>query len=84
MMMGFIQRPLLRGKNIYVISYDIAAARDSVSHCQLMRALMRFKIDQRTRRLIHNWLRGREFREKFRTVYQDIVGQPANISAGLP
>ena len=82
--MDLAQRSLLRKKYIYVISCDIAAAFDSVSHCQLMEAMRRFDIDPHTRRLTHNWLRGRKFQVKYRTATGEILGAPAEISAGLP
>ena len=66
------------------VSYDIAAAFDSVSHHQLVKALPEFGIDQHTRRLIHNCLRNRTFQVKYRAASGDFKGDPASISAGLP
>ena len=82
--MDFANRALLRGENVYVISFDIAGAFDNVSHYQLTKALSQFHVDAYSHRMIHNWLRSREFSVKFRTPTGTFIGQRADISAGLP
>ena len=83
-LMDHVNRSLIRGENAYVISFDIAGAFDNVSHNQLSQTLPKFGVDPYTHRLIHQWLRGREFQVKFRTPKGTCLGELTDISAGLP
>ena len=56
MLTDVIHRSLHRKKHVCVVSYDIRAAFDCVSHHQLMRALPRFGVNPHIRRIIHDWL----------------------------
>ena len=57
----FIHRSLNMSRYVYAVSFDVAAAFDKVPHRQLMAALENHGIDGHTRRIVHNWLRGRTF-----------------------
>ena len=70
MMMDYTHRALLEGRFVYLVSYDIASAFDRVPHAQLMRALEGCGIEPYTKRLIHNWLRGRSFEVKYNTLHR--------------
>ena len=82
--MDCVNRALLRKEGVYIISSDIAGAFDRVSHYQLTWALRRYGIDERTHRLIHNWLQGRKFCVKYRTPKGLTIGPATSMSAGLP
>ena len=83
-MMDTAQRALLEEKYVYIISFSIVGAFDSVSHHQLAQTLSHFEVDVYTQRIIHNWSRNRFFRIKLRAptgVYQEA---DSPISSGLP
>ena len=82
--MDHVNRALLNGKNAYVISFGVAGAFDNVSHHQLSQTLLKFDVNPFTHRIIHQWLRGREFQVKQRTPKGTYIGELADISAGLP
>ena len=65
--MDVTHRALIRGKFVYVVSFDIAGAFDTVSHHGLVEALKGCGIGGYTRRLIHNWIGGRTFVVKNKT-----------------
>ena len=77
-------RSLLNGSFVYIISFDIEAAFGRVPHWQITRALKRMHIDGYTRRLIHNWLKGRTFTLKQRTPQGIFYGPKKSITCGLP
>ena len=82
--MDRVNRSLLKGGDAYAFPFDIAVAFDNVSHHHLPQTLSKFGVDPYTHRLIHQWLRGREFRVKSRTPTGTCLGQLTDISAGLP
>ena len=54
--MGYLNRPLLRGRYCFPGLVDIAGGRDDVSHGKLMLGLERVGIDPLTTQIIDNWL----------------------------
>ena len=60
-------RVLLRGRFVYVISFDVAGASDGMVPHQLISVLSEFRVDAQTRRLIHNSKGGRTFVVKYNT-----------------
>ena len=83
-LMDRVQRALLHGSLVYIVSFDIAGAFDRVSHHQLMQALPAFGVDSYTQRLIHNWSAGRSSILKLKTPTGTVYGSPTPISSGLP
>ena len=82
--MDLIHRALIGGQYVYLVSFDIAGAFDRVSHYGLTEELKLFGIDAHTRRLIHNWIRGRKFIVKHRTPRGTTMGRHTEITSGLP
>ena len=83
-LMDGIRRALLLGKNLYVVSFDIAGAFGTVSHSHLVRVLGDFQIDKFASRLIRHWIVGRTFEIKRRTPQGVFYGRRTPITAGLP
>ena len=83
-MLDGIHRALLLQQNVYVISFDIAGAFDTVSHSRLLDVMEEFGIDSYTGRLVRHWIIGRTFVVKYRTPQGVFYGQKTPIKAGLP
>ena len=79
----YIHNNLQSERLVYILSFDVAGAFDSVPRSQLMRALHAMTINWHTRRVIHNWLRGCTFQAKLRTEEAVYMSAVHGISRGL-
>ena len=82
--MDRVHRALLGGQHVYLASFDIRGAFDTVPHSELMAALKRFGVDVRLRKVIHEWLRGRTFQVRMRSDAGVFYSSVHTISRGLP
>ena len=82
--MDTANRALVRGRYVYLVSFDIRGAFDNVSHRQLTESLGRMEVDPHTRRVIHNWLIMRTFQVKMSSTKGTYYSNIHPITRGLP
>ena len=77
-------RALNRGRFVCLMSFDVSAAFDTVSHTHIMTTLKQFQVNGHIRRVLHGWLRGRTFQVRTRTTAGTICSAINTVSRGLP